>query len=42
MKDKHDLIHKACGWMLREVGKRVSEVVLLKFLDKKKPVKSYF
>jgi len=33
MKDKHDLIHKACGWMLREVGKRVSEKELLKFLD---------
>jgi 3-methyladenine DNA glycosylase AlkD len=33
IKDKHDLIHKACGWMLREVGKRVSEKELLKFLD---------
>lgn len=34
MKDKHDLIHKACGWMLREVGKRVSEKDLLIYLDK--------
>ncbi len=28
----HDLIHKACGWMLREVGKR-NEKMLLAFLD---------
>jgi 3-methyladenine DNA glycosylase AlkD len=32
--DKEDLIHKACGWMLREVGKRVSEVELIQFLEK--------
>ncbi len=30
---EHDLIHKACGWMLREVGKK-EEAILLAFLDR--------
>lgn len=33
--DKHDLIHKAIGWMLREIGKRNKEI-LVQFLEHNK------
>lgn len=33
--DNHDLIHKACGWMLREVGKRDVRILEM-FLQKYK------
>lgn len=32
--DTHDLMHKAVGWMLREMGKRVSPDILREFLAK--------
>ena len=31
--EKHDLLQKAVGWMLRETGKRIDEKLLIDFLD---------
>ena len=34
VREKHDLIQKAVGWLLREVGKKVSQRHLEQFLDR--------
>ena len=38
LKHPHDLIHKAIGWMLREIGKRGGKEALVEFLEKYKPI----
>jgi 3-methyladenine DNA glycosylase AlkD len=35
--DREDLMHKAVGWMLRELGKRVDRGALIAFLDEYAP-----
>jgi 3-methyladenine DNA glycosylase AlkD len=33
LKEEHDLMHKASGWVMREIGKK-DETILIEFLDK--------
>jgi 3-methyladenine DNA glycosylase AlkD len=37
LSDRHDLIHKAVGWSLREAGKKVDRDELRRFLDQHAP-----
>jgi 3-methyladenine DNA glycosylase AlkD len=38
LQDKHDLIQKAVGWMLREIGKKCGREVLESYLNKYSPI----